>query len=196
MLTTAYHVVWTVHPKIIKKKKHFFSLPCSAIYQLKLFWCELLSFRDISCKDAYLLSNIMKLDDTVLNMNASFQKSWPCYTRQEEQVTFTFHLLPPLPDFFFLPSRTPDLTHGCNWHIFNVHKVQQKLEESIDLAARNYFLSYQEGNKHLFMYESWTKEDVFGVFILPCHQGTVLQEKESSSMKQLTTRSLDYLTGS
>ena len=48
-----------VHPK---SKIHVFPLTCSAIYQSRMFWCELPSFEDIVCRDFCLLSNIMGLN--------------------------------------------------------------------------------------------------------------------------------------
>ena len=45
-----------------KSEIHIFPLTCRAIYQSRLFWCELSSFGDIGCRDFYLLSNIMGLN--------------------------------------------------------------------------------------------------------------------------------------
>ena len=43
-------------------KLHIFPLTFSAIYQSKLFWCELPSFGDIGRRDVCLFSNIMGLN--------------------------------------------------------------------------------------------------------------------------------------
>lgn len=42
----------TVHTKI--QNVCFFHLACQAVYPSRMFWCELLSFGAISCRDAYL----------------------------------------------------------------------------------------------------------------------------------------------
>ena len=52
----------------LKLKIHIFPLTCSAIYQSKLFWCELSSFGDISRRDFCLLSNIMGLNGCDVHM--------------------------------------------------------------------------------------------------------------------------------
>ena len=49
-----------------KSKIHIFPLTCSAVYQSRLFWCELPSVGDIGRRDVCLLSNIMELDGTRL----------------------------------------------------------------------------------------------------------------------------------
>ena len=43
-------------------KTHIFPLTCRAIYQSRLFWCELSCFGDIDCKDFCLFSNIIGLN--------------------------------------------------------------------------------------------------------------------------------------
>ncbi|MDF4285660.1 hypothetical protein P3436_25565, partial [Vibrio parahaemolyticus] len=47
-------------------KTHFIPLTWSAVYQSRLFWCELASGLDIGRRDVCLLSNIMKLEGTQL----------------------------------------------------------------------------------------------------------------------------------
>lgn len=49
-----------------KWKIHILPVTCSAIYQSRLFWCELPNVRDISCRDVCLLWNIVELDGTQL----------------------------------------------------------------------------------------------------------------------------------
>ena len=57
-----YMLKGTVLPKI---KNTCFSLTFSAVYQSKLFWCELPSFGDIGHRDFHFLSNIIGLNDAL-----------------------------------------------------------------------------------------------------------------------------------
>ena len=54
-----------------KSKMHIFPLTYRAIYQTKLFWCELPSFGDVGC----LFSNIMKLNGA-LNVMLTVPKKY------------------------------------------------------------------------------------------------------------------------
>ena len=47
---------------------HIFLLPVVQFIHLRLFWCTLPSFGGISCRDVCLLSNIMELDGTLLEV--------------------------------------------------------------------------------------------------------------------------------
>ena len=53
----------TVQPQI---KIHIFPLTVITIYSSRLFWCELMSFEDISSRNVRLFSNIMELDGTLV----------------------------------------------------------------------------------------------------------------------------------
>ena len=53
---------------IVHSKTCIVPLTCSAIYQSRLFWCELQSVGDIGRRDVFLLFNIMELDGTRLEV--------------------------------------------------------------------------------------------------------------------------------
>lgn len=59
------------------------TFPLLFIY-LDFFWCELLSFGDIGCRDFCLLSNIMELDCTFLVLNATIK----CILKLNSNVSF------------------------------------------------------------------------------------------------------------
>ncbi|MDF4377384.1 hypothetical protein P3378_24580, partial [Vibrio parahaemolyticus] len=65
---------------------HIFPLTCSAFYQYRLFWCELLSVGDIGCRDVCLLLNIMELDGTQLVMLKVAQNTFEQQQHQQQCV--------------------------------------------------------------------------------------------------------------
>ena len=58
-----------------KSKIHIFPLTFSAVYQSKLFWCELPSFGDIRCRDFCFLSGIMEVNGA-LNVVLTASKNY------------------------------------------------------------------------------------------------------------------------
>ena len=57
-----------------KSKIHIFPFTFSSLYPAKLFWCESLSFIDVSPRDVCPLLNTMELDGTFLPPKDTFEK--------------------------------------------------------------------------------------------------------------------------
>ena len=68
-----------------KSKIHIYPLTCGAIYQSRLFWCELSSFGDIGRRDFCLPSNVMG-SNVALNVHLENSKA-TSLSRNRDPVT-------------------------------------------------------------------------------------------------------------
>lgn len=59
-----YHKSLQLKGQFTPKSKEHIPLTCSAFYQSRSFWCELLSFGDKGHRDVCLVSNVMELNGT------------------------------------------------------------------------------------------------------------------------------------